>query len=200
MHHLHPSPPSPPIHSILKNESWGTSRRLRFNSFPLKHQKGGKAVVWVALNERTHSSRHPNPSGHLCECVLTGTWCRGEGFSPNPALHSLQTDLGSSWGRVEAEGCEPHPLHPSSPSCRREAGFLPGICKFPSDGCHSDTAIRAFSWDPSFCDVSEARFSVWVFVLVRHCTKRKVEPQFVFGKHLNIKALIRVIATWGVIL
>lgn len=98
---MHPPPP-PPIHSVLKNKSWSTSRSLGFNSFALKHQKAGKAVIWVALHERTHPSRHLNPSGHQCEHVQTGTWCGGEGFSPSPALPHIPYRL--TWAAPGAGG------------------------------------------------------------------------------------------------
>lgn len=41
-------------------------------------------------------------------------------------------------------------------------------------------------------------FSLSVCALIRYCTKRKVEMQFVFDKCLSIKALIRAIAAWEI--
>ena len=87
----------------------------------------------------------------------------------------------------------PHGLTRAGPGAGRRlptSDLAPLFPFMPTGGLGSDLAFAssprmaatcASSWGPSSCDSSEAWFSVWVFVLVRHCTKRKLELPFVFA-------------------
>lgn len=72
-----------------------------------------------------------------------------------------------------------------------ESGSLPGSCRFPSGGCNSDIyCVHPVKILPLHHQQS---LVFTLFVLGRYCKERKVELQFVSGKHLNIKALVRAI-------